>query len=84
MPSVGLVAGGYYLYENKDRLIDEVKVQITEAAIDGVSEPLPGLMGGSAEVPEARSAHNLATPSLSVINNRSELNSSLHPLNRDL
>ena len=51
--SAGLVAGGYYLYENKDRLIDEVKVQITEAAIDGVSEALPGLMGGPAEVPEA-------------------------------
>ena len=53
MPSVGLVAGGYYLYENKDRLIDEVKVQITEAAIDGVSEALPGLMGGSMEVLES-------------------------------
>jgi|TARA_Y100000004_G_scaffold102023_1_gene114444 hypothetical protein len=60
--SAGLVAGGYYLYENKDRLIDEVKVQITEAAIDGVSEALPGLMGGSAEVPEAEVPATLPLP----------------------
>ena len=60
--SAGLVAGGYYLYENKDRLIDEVKVQITEAAIDGVSEALPGLMGGSPEVPAAEVPTTLPLP----------------------
>ena len=52
MPSAGLVAGGCYLYENKDRLIDEVKVQITEARIDGVSEGsswFDGWISGSTE-----------------------------------
>ena len=47
---VAIGAGGYYLYENKDRIIDDVKEQITKAAVAGVSESLPGMMGGDSAV----------------------------------
>ena len=60
--SAGLVAGGYYLYENKDRLIDEVKVQITEAAIDGVSEALSWFDGWIKEAARAEVPTTLPLP----------------------
>ena len=51
---VSIIGGGYYVYSQRDALIDNVRQQVTEAAIDGVAEALPGLMGGGA-VPEVPS-----------------------------
>jgi len=47
----GIYGGGYYVYSQRDAIIDNVKSQIVEAAVGGVSGALPGLMGGSPELP---------------------------------
>lgn len=51
---VSIIGGGAYVYVNRDALIDDVKQQVTEAALDGVMEAFPpgvGGIGGDAEVP---------------------------------
>lgn len=50
---VSIIGGGYYVYSQRDALIDNVRQQVTEAAIDGVSEALPGLLDNA--VPEVPS-----------------------------
>ena len=52
---VSIIGGGYYVYSQRDALIDNVRQQVTEAAIDGVAEALPGMMGGDAAIPEVPS-----------------------------
>ena len=53
---VSIIGGGYYVYSQRDALIDNVRQQVTEAAIDGVAEALPGLLGGGDVIPEVPSA----------------------------
>ena len=46
-----VVAGGVYVYQNKDSLIDQAKTQVTEAVKDllGTSELGSALVGGPAD-----------------------------------
>ena len=43
----GIIGGGTYVYLQKDALIENVKQQVTKAAIDGVSGALPGMLDNS-------------------------------------
>jgi hypothetical protein len=42
--TAGIIGGGAYLYLQKDALIDGVKKQVTDAAVDGVAGALPELL----------------------------------------
>ena len=53
---VSIIGGGYYVYSQRDALIDNVRQQVTEAAIAGVTDALPGLLGGDTAIPEVPSA----------------------------
>ena len=50
--SGSIVAGGTYVYLNRDALVDQVKEQVTETAMGAISSILPSMMGGSS-LPEA-------------------------------
>ena len=43
----GIVGGGVYVYTQKDAIIDGVKKQVVDAAVNGVSDALPGLLDGA-------------------------------------
>lgn len=50
----GIIGGGTYVYLQKDALIESVKQQVTEAAVEGVAGALPGLLDGAIpELPKA-------------------------------
>ena len=42
-----IIGGGVYVYTQKDAIIDGVKKQVVDAAVDGVSNALPGLLDGA-------------------------------------
>ena len=46
----GIYAGGTYLFMQKDTIIDGIKKQVTESAVEGVSGALPDLI--DAAMPE--------------------------------
>ena len=50
--SAGVVASGTYVYLNRDALVDQVKEQVTEAAMGAIGSSLPSMLGGSS-LPEA-------------------------------
>lgn len=45
--SACVVAGGVYIYQNKEAITDNIKQQVVDAATSGVGDALPGLLGGS-------------------------------------
>ena len=45
--SAAVVAGGVYIYQNKEAITDNIKQQVVNAATSGVTDALPGMMGGS-------------------------------------
>ena len=47
--SAAVVAGGVYIYQNKEAITDNIKQQVVEAATSGVSGALPGMLGGSSD-----------------------------------
>ena len=51
--SASLIGGAGYLLLNKDALIDNVKKQVTDAAVEGVAGALPGMLDAAMpELPE--------------------------------
>ena len=42
--SLGVVAGGTYLFLNKDAMIEDVRVKVTEEITKAVTEALPGMV----------------------------------------
>ena len=51
--SAGIVAGGTYVYLNKDALAEQAKERVTEAVTSAIGDALGGLGGGLA--PEVNS-----------------------------
>ena len=45
--SAAVVAGGVYIYQNKEAITDNIKQQVVDAATSGVGDALPGLLGES-------------------------------------
>ena len=60
--SASLIGGAGYLLLNKEALIDSVKKQVTDAAVEGVAGALPGLLDAS--MPELPTATGPAIPGL--------------------
>ena len=48
--TAGIIGGGTYIFLQKDTIIDSIKKQVTEAAVEGVSGALPDLI--DAAMPE--------------------------------
>ena len=44
--SACVVAGGVYIYQNKEDIKDNIKQQVVDAATAGVGDALPGMLGG--------------------------------------
>ena len=47
--SAAVVAGGTYVYLNKDAIRDNVKDNVTKAATEAVTEALPGLLDSAVQ-----------------------------------
>ena len=58
--TAGIIGGGTYIFLQKDAIIDDVKKQVTEAAVEGVSGALPGLI--DAAMPELPNTTGPAVP----------------------
>jgi hypothetical protein len=58
--TAGIIGGGTYLFMQKDTIIDGIKKQVTEAAVEGVSGALPGLI--DAAMPELPNTTGPAIP----------------------
>ena len=51
--STAIVAGGAYVYLNKDAMIESAKERITKAATEAIAEALPGMLDAAMpEMPE--------------------------------
>lgn len=51
--SLSVVSGGYYLYANKDALIEDIRKQATEQVTKAITEALPGIVDAALpEMPE--------------------------------
>ena len=58
--TASIIGGGTYIFLQKDAIIDRVKKQVTEAAVEGVSGALPGLI--DAAMPELPNTTGPAIP----------------------
>jgi len=59
--SLGVIAGGSYLYLNKDAMIEDVRVKVTEEITNAITDALPGIVDSA--VPELPSATGEVIPS---------------------
>ena len=51
--SGAVVAGGVYIYQNQEAIADNIKQQVVNAATSGVTDALPGMLGGSSDGAES-------------------------------
>ena len=58
--TAGIIGGGYYLYTQKDPIIDGMKEKIVTAATEAIAGALPGMM--DAAMPELPGATGGAIP----------------------
>jgi len=59
--TAGIIGGGYYLYTQKDPIIEGMKGKIITAATAAIADALPGMM--DAAMPELPGATGGAIPS---------------------
>ena len=60
--SAAVVAGGAYVYLNKDAIVDNVKDGVTKAATEAITEALPGMLDSA--VPSVPTETGLPIPQL--------------------
>ena len=60
--TAGIIGSGYYLYTQKDPIIEGLKEKVTKAAVEGVTNALPGLLDDA--VPELPEVTGPAMPSM--------------------
>ena len=58
--TAGIIGGGYYLYTQKDPIIEGMKEKIVTAATEAISDALPGML--DAAMPELPGATGGAIP----------------------
>ena len=58
--TAGIIGGGYYLYTQKDPIIEGMKNKIVTAATEAIADALPGMM--DAAMPELPNATGPAVP----------------------
>ena len=59
--TASIIGGGYYLYSQRDAIIDGMKEKIVTAATEAIADALPGMM--DAAMPELPGATGGAIPS---------------------
>lgn len=53
LTSLAVIGGGYYLYANKDAMIEDIRKQATEQVTKAITEALPGILDSvMPEIPE--------------------------------
>ena len=63
--TAGIIGGGYYVYSQRNALIESVKDQVTKAAVEGVSNALPGLLDSAMpKMPEVTGGAVPAAPAV--------------------
>jgi len=50
--NVGVIAGGVYLYQNKDQMIEDIRSRVAEEVAEAIPEIIGNLGFGGTEVPE--------------------------------
>ena len=60
--AAAVVAGGAYVYLNKDAIVDNVKDGVTKAATEAITEALPGMLDSA--VPSVPTETGLPIPQL--------------------
>ena len=58
--TAGIIGSGYYLYTQKGHIIEGLKEKVTKAAVEGVTNALPGLLNSS--MPELPTTTGPALP----------------------
>jgi hypothetical protein len=58
---LGVIAGGSYLYLNKDAMIEDVRVKVTEEITNAITDALPGIVDSA--IPELPSTTGEVIPS---------------------
>ena len=58
--TAGIIGGGYYLYTQKDPIIEGMKEKIVTAATEAISDALPGML--DAAMPELPNTTGPAVP----------------------
>ena len=58
--TAGIIGGGYYLYTQKDPIIEGMKEKIVTAATEAISDALPGML--DAAMPELPNTTGPAIP----------------------
>ena len=61
--TASIIGGGYYLYTQKDPIIEDLTEKIVTAATETIAEALPGMM--DAAMPELPSTTGGAIPNVS-------------------
>ena len=61
--TASIIGGGYYLYTQKDPIIEDLTKKIVTAATETIAEALPGIM--DAAMPELPSTTGGAIPNVS-------------------
>ena len=57
LTSLAVLGGGYYLYTNKDAMIEDIRKQATEQVTRAMTEALPGIIDSlMPEIPEVPTA----------------------------
>ena len=60
--TASIIGGGYYLYTQKDPIIEDMTEKIVAAATEAITEALPGMM--DAAMPELPSTTGGAIPNI--------------------
>jgi|MDTC01.1.fsa_nt_gb hypothetical protein len=60
--SLSVVAGGAYVYVNKDAMVERAKEKITAAATEAIAGALPDMLGNTAPLGESGSVGGSSLP----------------------
>ena len=57
LTSLAVIGGGVYLYKNADVMIEDARKNVANAAVEAISEALPGLIDAAIpDIPEVTSS----------------------------
>lgn len=68
LTSLAVIGGGVYLYKNADVMIEDVRKNVANAAVEAITDALPGMLDAAMpELPEVTGPEiPMATPAPSV------------------